>query len=224
MGDILHDYVHSRYRRGVKTHPGRDRIKNWITTALVPYERKRARILAVAECPLNLHLGCGDTYLEGWVNMDVARPGRKLDLRWDLRRGLPFAANTAGAVFSEHFFEHLDLQSALQLMIECRRVLAGGGIFRTGVPDLERYINAYFGNDSIIDDMRPVRPTKALALGEIFFFHGHRSKYDAETLALMLTEAGFSHVEQSSFGDGELQPSPDSINRRSETLYIEATA
>lgn len=224
MVDILHDYIHSRYRRGRETHPGRDRIKDWITTVLVPYERKRARPLAERQRPLKFHLGCGDTYLEGWVNMDMARPGRKLDLRWDLRRGLPFAANTADAVFSEHFFEHLDLQSALQLMIKCRRVLVSGGIFRTGVPNLERYINAYVGEDSVIDDVRPGRPTKALALGELFFFHGHQSMYDAETLALMLTEAGFSHVEQSSFGKGELQPSPDSANRRPETLYVEAMA
>jgi hypothetical protein len=46
--------------------------------------------------------------------------------------------------------------------------------------------------------------------------------YDFETMERALQEAGFTHVEHSSFGAGRLQPSPDSIGRRDETMYVEA--
>jgi predicted SAM-dependent methyltransferase len=173
---------------------------------------------------LKLHIGCGDTYLDGWVNIDMARPARKLDLRWDLRRGLPFSDGSAEAVFSEHFLEHLDLSSALEMMQECRRVLKTGGVCRIGVPDFERYVNAYFGEDSIIRDVRGETPTRAIAINEIFYFHGHRSMYDAETLSSLLHEAGFSSVRRSTFGESTLSPCPDSLIRQPETLYVEAIA
>src|SRR5215213_9236911 len=112
-----------------------------ITTALLPLELRKARRLLHKEQPLKLHIGCGNTYLDGWINIDLARPGKRRDLRWDLRRGLPFPDGVAEAIFSEHLFEHLDVASGLKLLKECKRTLAPGGVLRTGVPDLERYIH-----------------------------------------------------------------------------------
>lgn len=220
----VRDYLQSQYLAGLDTHPQRERIKNVLTTGLVPFERRRAAALEQPRQSLKLHIGCGDTYLRDWVNIDMARPGRRLDLRWDLRRGLPFSDGSVSAIFSEHFFEHLDLHSAMQMMLECRRVLGAGGICRIGVPDFGRYMNAYDGSDAIIDEVRGYTPTKAIAINEIFYFYGHRSMYDSETLAVMLREAGFSSVKHLSFGESALAPCPDSINRRPETLYIEALA
>lgn len=217
-------YVQKHYLPGIGSSPGRERAKDLVTSALAPIERRKARTIVESQNPIKLHIGCGNTYLDGWVNIDMARPGRKLDLRWDLRRGLPFPNGTVNAVFSEHLFEHLDLASSLGLMKECRRVLKTGGIFRIGVPDLGRYLHAYMGQDSIIDEFRPTRPTRAVALGEIFYFHGHRSMYDFETLKAMLSEAGFAQVEHSAFRQGKLDPHPDTASRQPETLYVEAVA
>lgn len=217
-------YFQESYLPGTKANPRRERAKDLITSALVPLERRKARELVQGGAPVKLHIGCGNTYLDGWVNIDLARPGRKLDLRWDLRRGLPFPTGSASAVFSEHLFEHLDLVSSFGLMRECRRALATKGVFRIGVPDLERYMHAYSGNDTIIEAVRPNRPTRAVALNEIFFFHSHRSMYDYETLEAMLNEAGFPEVHRSAYCHGSLNPSPDTESRRPETLYVEAVA
>jgi predicted SAM-dependent methyltransferase len=194
-----------------------------LTTAVLPLELRKARKLLHEDVPLRLHLGCGDTCLDGWIDIDRARPGKRRDLRWDLRRGLPFPDGAAEAVFSEHLLEHLDVAGALRLLKECRRVLAAGGVLRVGVPDLERYIRSYLGTDQLIEDYRPGRPTRAIALGEVFFFYSHRSMYDFETLELIVREAGFSVVERSVFGRGKLAPSPDGKHRQLETLYVEAT-
>lgn len=196
--------------------------KSLATTALVPVEIGRARRLERSRSPLKLHLGVADTYLRGWVNIDLFRPGRRLDLRWDLRRPLPFSNGAADAVFAEHLLEHIDLKGALALLRECWRVCAVDAVLRIAVPDLGRYIRSYRGADSIIDDCRPGRPTRGIALTEVFFGCGHRSMYDFETLKDLLSEAGFSAVERCEYGLGRLDPNPDSEHRRLESLYVEA--
>lgn len=196
--------------------------KTVLTAAMAPLQRQRAATLA-ARSPLRLHLGSAGNRLAGWVNVDLFRPGRSLDLYWDLRRGIPFAPGSVDAIFAEHLLEHLTLEQGIALLRECRRVLAPSGVVRIGVPDLDRYVASYLGQDSLIDDALPGRPTRAVALGEPFFLFGHRIMYDFETLTYAMREAGFDAVERSEFGAGHIVPCPDSPSRRMETLYVEAT-
>src|SRR5712671_6346087 len=64
------------------------------------------RAAAFADRPsLRLNLGSGFQAKTGWVNIDL---GDRADLALDLRQPLPFADNSATAIYSEHFFEHLD--------------------------------------------------------------------------------------------------------------------
>lgn len=200
----------------------REGAKALATKALVPLEIGRARRLEKSQRPLKLHLGVADNYLQGWVNIDLFRPGRQLDLRWDLRRPLPFSNGAADAIFAGHLFEHIDLKGAFVLLRECWRVCAADAVLRIGVPDLGRYVRAYGGEDSIIDDCRPGRPTRGIALSEVFFCCGHRSMYDFETLEGLLVEAGFSTVERCEYGLGRIYPNPDGEHRRLESLYVEA--
>lgn len=196
--------------------------KTLLTTAVLPIQRRRAALLA-SRRPLRLHLGSAGNRLGGWVNIDLLRPGRRLELYWDLRRGIPFASSSVDAIFAEHLFEHLTLDQGIGLLRECRRVLAPGGVVRIGVPDLDRYVASYLRQDPLIDAALPGRPTRAVALGEPFFLHGHRIMYDFETLEYALRQAGFDGAERSEFGGGRTMPSPDSPSRRIETLYVEAT-
>ncbi len=197
-------------------------VKVVLTTAVVPIQRRRAAALA-GRRPLLLHLGSAGNRLDRWVNIDMFRPGRKLDLYWDLRRGIPFADGCVDAIFAEHLLEHLTLDEGIRLLRECRRVLAPSGVVRIGVPDLDRYVASYLGHDDLIDIARPGRPTRAIALGEPFFLDGHRTMYDFETLRYALRQSGFDVVERSAFGAGRIDPAPDNPARRAETLYVEAT-
>jgi predicted SAM-dependent methyltransferase len=198
-------------------------VKYSLTTAAVPLQRRRALVLAKRR-PLQLHLGSSTNRLAGWVNIDLLRPGRRLDLYWDLRRGLPFPSARVDAIFAEHLFEHLTHDDGSALVRECLRVLRPGGVLRIGVPDLDRYIASYLGQDDLIDRVRPGRPTRAIALGETFFLYGHRCMYDFETLERTCIDAGFAAVERSAFGEGRIAPSPDSLSRRDETLYVDAVS
>lgn len=214
------------------------RLSLFANIVAVPSQRRKGRQLASIH-PLRLHLGCGPCYKEGWVNIDLAqltpksvqawmarkRAGerQRLDLMWNLGRGLPFPDNSVDAIFSEHVLEHFDYSAGLAILKESYRVLKPGGVGRIGVPDLRRYIDSYNGDDPIIDDCRPGRPTRAIALNEIFFHHGHRAIYDYETMALAFQEAGFGSVEHSAYAQGRLGAEVDSETRKLETLYVEAT-
>jgi SAM-dependent methyltransferase len=91
-----------------------------------------------------VNIGCGDHPTQGWINLDVASyPGVYF---WDCRSGLPFSDGAVAAIYSEHFFEHLDLESeARPFLRECLRCLQPGGVLRIVVPDAGAYLRAYSG-------------------------------------------------------------------------------
>jgi predicted SAM-dependent methyltransferase len=156
------------------------------------------------------------------LNIDLFRPGRRLDLPLGSPALLPFPDGAVDAVFTEHMLEHMTFTEALGFLVTCTRLLGPGGVFRIGVPDLERYVRSFEGRDSLIADVRPGRPATAFAFCEVFYGHGHRSMYDFATLRAHCAEVGFTQVEQSAFGEGLIQPCPDNPARRAQTLYVEA--
>jgi predicted SAM-dependent methyltransferase len=198
-----------------------NRVKPALSLAMKRSSRAKARRLMASGVPLRLHIGCGPVYKEGWVNMDLARPGWRLDLVWDLRWGLPFDDGTVDAIFSEHLFEHLPWAAGLSLLRHCHRVLRSGGGIRVGVPDLQRYVLSYLEKDPLIDVCRPDRPTRAMALNEVFFGYGHTSMFDFATMDLLLRSAGFQASVHSSPGTDRLGAA-DTPGRAPETLYVEA--
>jgi predicted SAM-dependent methyltransferase len=140
-----------------------------------------------------LHLGCGLTTPDGWVNVDgswqvelarrprlkrflvaarllpssqAAIPWNRDVFRLNLKRPLPFANGRFTAVFSSHTLEHLHFEEALALLVECRRVLGTGGICRAVVPDLERIVERYVASKRAGDDRAANRMMEELLVHE----------------------------------------------------------
>lgn len=206
--------------RRLSSHGFRQSAKVHGTRLVEPWSRRRIRNLLHAGTPLRLHLGSGGHSLEGWVNVDVIGMGP--DVHWDLRRRLPFPDGSAEAVFLEHVIEHFTLADDLDLLAECRRVLAPAGIVRLGVPDFGRYMESYATDGAFLEHQRPGRPTRLLAAAEVALAHGHRSVWDCETLELALREAGFVDCRCRLWGESSLDPAPDSPLREPESVYAEA--
>ncbi len=145
--------------------------------------------MADRSLPKKLHLGCGLTTPEGWLNVDgswnarLAKwpllrsllaavrlvPRRQADIAWsrnvffhDLRRPLPWADGTFQVVYSSHVLEHLHHADLVPLLRECRRVLEPGGVARMLVPDLRAIILEYMGQTRVPwDGPPPPSPTAA---------------------------------------------------------------
>lgn len=94
------------------------------------------------EQPRNLNIGCGGVFHPAWINIDASQQAPGI-INCDVRDGLPFADGTFGAVYHSHFIEHLTPAEARVVLLECRRVLKGGGIMRVVAPDGERQARLY---------------------------------------------------------------------------------
>jgi len=114
---------------------------------------------------MKLHLGCGATTPDGWLNVDYALGARLarvplwrtvnrrlgvFDMDWDdrivlhdLTKPFPWPDGAADAVYSSHTLEHLSKQDGLNFLKECYRVLKHGGWIRIVVPDLKCYVDEY---------------------------------------------------------------------------------
>lgn len=186
-----------------------------------PIQRRRAAAIAASTDPLLLHLGSGGEPKRGWVNVDFV--GDPVELAWNLAHGVPFADASVDAIFHEHLLEHISIVDGVRFMSEASRALKPGGILRIGVPDAGALVESYCGDGTYLEQLHPGRPSRMLALQELFYWHRHMTMYDVETLSLLFRAAGFSEPAQRKFGDTDLAgEAPDTPRREAETLYMEA--
>ena len=184
-----------------------------------------------------LNIGCGTNPTPGWINLDIISHSDVYF--WDCRSGLPFADGSLTAIYSEHFFEHLDLHSeAFPFLRECLRCLQPGGVLRIVVPDAGAYLRAYGGPWEHLAAMRPlcctpegwrdkwldqISRTKMQLINAVFRQgFEHKYAYDDETLVLLMREAGFADAVVQQFGvSTDPNMAPDRNDRRTESLYVE---
>lgn len=88
---------------------------------------------------LKLHLGCGETYLEGYTNIDYPQDQHSVmkvraDKYADIRT-LQYPDNSVDEIRSHHMFEHFNRAEALALLARWRRWLKPGGALVIETPD-----------------------------------------------------------------------------------------
>ena len=143
-----------------------------------------------------IHIGCGTAIFDGWVNVDLrALPG--VDMVLDVRSGLPFS--DVEFVFAEHFIEHLDFDSGLQFLHNCRAVLKGSGVLRLSTPNLDWVWRNQYHHGDWHDDSEAVRD--CFWMNKAFRGWGHQFLYNEQTLTETLREAGFGFVESTTYGE-----------------------
>jgi predicted SAM-dependent methyltransferase len=174
--------------------------------------------------PGRLNLGSGPDRKQGFLNVDLMPGG---DVTLDLRLGLPFEADCAELIFSEHFFEHLDYPEPITFLFrECLRVLRPGGTLSFSVPGTEWPLTDYRdGADAPyfkacdLHEWHPKTCTTRLEHINYHFRQGteHRFAYDFETAEKVLMTAGFVEVRERAY-DSSL----DSKHREVGSLFMSA--
>jgi predicted SAM-dependent methyltransferase len=188
------------------------------------YKRKVAALRR--EKGLRVVFGCGDETRSGWVNVD-ALPAPGVGIACDLRKPLPFAAESARLVYSEHFLEHLEYEEAISFLRECNRLMGPRARIRIVVPDMERFVRAYLdGDEAFFQTASPHETHPVRSLNLLFRWYGsHKFAYDYQTLKELLEEAGFHDVERFGCNESridELHVDIDTPQRRAESMYVEA--
>ena len=190
-----------------------------------------------------LHVGCGNVWLAGWLNILYERRqeyGRVKDingtfvLNYNLLKPWPIAPSSIQFIAGSHFIEHLDLNDGIKFVQESFRVLKIGGRIRLSCPDLELYARNYVNNNQKFFDQPLIREwctfKAAQTPGQIFIAKAydsggaHKWFYDFASLKDILARAGFTEIKKVSRVEGrvpdleKLEPPP----RELETLYVEA--
>ncbi len=148
--------------------------------------------------PARLHIGCGTQSLPGWINIDnQGLPG--VDQVLDVRQGLPFAH--VGAIYAEHFLEHLALDDGLAFLKECRRVLATDGILRLSTPSLDWVLTTHYRWRDVTEEERQ---EDCLRLNRAFHGWGHQFLYNRPMLVAALRSAGFGSTTFCRYGESDL--------------------
>ncbi len=100
---------------------------------------------------IKLHLGCGENYMKGYVNVDlppsehtVMHP--KADVYQDIRT-LAYAEGVVAEVRAHHLLEHFSRQEALRILLQWRGWLTVGGILFVETPDFETSIRQFIEGD-----------------------------------------------------------------------------
>lgn len=88
---------------------------------------------------MKLHLGCGEYYLNGYVNIDYPKSKQTVinthaDIYTDILK-LTYRNNSIDEVRLHHVFEHFDRSTAIALLVKWRKWLKVGGVLRIETPD-----------------------------------------------------------------------------------------
>ena len=177
-----------------------------------------------------LNLGCGLNLTSGFINLDYQWIP-KIDICWDITKGIPLRSNTMSGIYAEHCLEHITFSQCQKVLNDLYRVLEPGGTLRIVVPDAELYLDLYNREkegenikfpyvtaDDIEEGFLPI-----MAINRIFREHGHLYTYDYGLLKTMLEKEGFVNIKKEEFMMGKNKKLLiDSESRKVESLYVEA--
>lgn len=150
--------------------------------------------------PLLVHLGCGETYLDGMINVD-GNIRRKKELWLDLRNGLPFRSQSVSFAYCSHTIEHLYPSDAIALLREIHRVLKPGHCARIAVPSFEHAMDIVQQKCTSEWPLR-FENGASQAVNYLFCDGQHRYGYTSEILTNFATKAGFTNIRDISKTDG----------------------
>ncbi len=151
--------------------------------------------------PLRLHLGCGEKYLQGYINIDFppfehAVMHVRADLYKDIRE-LVYPQDSVDEIRSHHVLEHFSRQEALRLLVLWRRWLKPSGLLRIETPDFESSAREYLA--------APL--ARRFALGRHIFgsqeaaWGFHRDFWDPPKFQYVLTRLGYGEIAIRRFGN-----------------------
>ena len=146
---------------------------------------------------LQLHLGCGQRRIPGFVNIDCNH-GEAVDYVCDIGF-LPCPVNSVSRIESYHVFEHIPHRETQSVLTHWYSVLEPGGMLVIECPDFDRDVQEYMaGNEDRLSSIfgRQRFP------GDTHYFG-----YNSRRLAALLESAGFS---------GVVEKPPDDYHAKSE--------
>lgn len=172
-----------------------------------------------------LQFGCGAFPALGWINANL-EPGLGVDIRCDIREGLPLRSDSINYVASMHALCELPYLEIVPALRELRRVLKPGGVIRLGLPDLDRAIAAYVKADLDYFSI-PEGETASLSgkfIVQMTWYGTNLMMFTEEFTRELLERAELRDITRCTLGQ-TASAYPEIVeldNRPKETLFVEA--
>lgn len=170
---------------------------------------------------MKLHLGCGQNYLDGYVNIDYPLDHHSVqtesvaDKFADLTK-LRYKKASIEEIRLHHVFEHFPRAVALALLISWRSWLKVGGVLRIEVPDFKASILTY---------LNPLtsRKVKSLTLRHLFgsqeqVWANHYEGWSTDNLIYLLETFGFENIKVNKITHKHMHNIEVSASKTSATL------
>lgn len=140
---------------------------------------------------VKLHLGCGSVHLKGYVNVDIQKWHKSVDVMADARNLKMYKTGSVTHIFTHALLEHLPPWDTMKTLKEWHRVLQPSGTIQVEVPDLQRIFEDWLVKgtlseklaiDNIFGGVTPDKPYKN---------QHHLTGFTYDRLMRMMGEAGF---------------------------------
>ena len=94
---------------------------------------------------MKLNLGCGNTKLPGYVNIDV-EASNKPDEIWSIKHTFPYVEKSIDEILLLHTIEHIEKRYHRSILSECHRVLIDSGVLYIAYPEFITCAQYYIEN------------------------------------------------------------------------------
>lgn len=152
---------------------------------------------------LKLHLGCGEKYLEGYVNIDYPDTEQrviktKADVFSDMR-SLSYPEGTVDEIRSHHLFEHFSRAEALKLLVRWRSWLKPGGLLVIETPDFSASAALFLTTTSM---RRRFQLARHIFGSEEAGWATHKDYWDGQKFSFVLKKFGFTDIKVRGYRNG----------------------
>lgn len=135
-----------------------------------------------------LHLGCGNKYLPGFINVD-ARDGKNVDLVCDIK-DLPFNEESIDEIYMCHSLEHIPMHEVFPYLEYLNRLLKPAKCIYISVPNFQTLSSMYLAGKCNLSNI-----VRAIHGGQEYPGNLHYISFDKPMLTQMLRGARFQKVE-----------------------------
>lgn len=102
---------------------------------------------------INLNLGCGDTIIDGFVNVDIRANKLHNVVSDDIESLSTFENDSVDLIYASHVLEHFGREKVLKVLNCWYNKLKDGGTLRLSVPDLDAIMRLYVDGKCKLQDI-----------------------------------------------------------------------
>ena len=137
---------------------------------------------------LNLHLGCGNIRIPGFINIDSGNENADIKCSFF---DLPYNENSVDLIYMCHSLEHIGLNQIPDFLIYLRRLLKNRGQIYISVPDFEILSSIYLSRKVALSQI-----VRAIHGGQEYEGNTHYISFDFDFLSRLLLQVGFLNVRR----------------------------